>query len=192
MSAFFQIIATLAALRLVLALSSDPESGVVLASSRHGTRPAIVAAIGLWGLTVAAAAVAMELLDLFSSHFPGYDLDLRIVCGLHVATLALRSVVDAFRGNAALRFATPLDGRTSTVFAFVLRSMIAAPSTFLLAGAGFGLTGACELVGSERVLAILVMPTVAFVWHLIAILPLASSNGSPKTPTNPGLPAAGR
>ncbi len=192
MSAFFQIVATLAALRLVLAFSSDPENGVVLASSRHGSRAAVVSAIGLWIITTSSAAAAMELLDLFSSRLPGYDLHLRMVCGLHVATLALRSVVDAFRGQATPRFTAPVDGRTATILGFVLRKVVANPSTLLLAGAGFGLTGACELLGVERILAIVVMPTVALVWHLIAILPLASGNGTPDSPSNSGLHVAGR
>lgn len=192
MNAFFQIVATLAALRLVLAFSSDPENGVVLAASRHGARPAFIAAVGLWTITALAAAVAMALLDLLAEHAPGHDLELRIVCGLHMGTLALRSVVDAFRARPAPQPVPPASGHPGAVLVRVLRSALGNPNTILLAGAGFGLTGAWGLEGVERLFAILVMPTVALVWHLVVILPLAPIGPGHDAPRRPRLHAAGR
>ena len=193
MNAFFQIVATLAALRLVLAFSSDPENGVVLASSRHGARPAVVAAVGLWAIMALAAAAAMALLDLLAEHAPGHDLELRIVCGLHIGTLALRSVVDAFRGRPAPQPTPPASAHPVAVLARVLRAALGNPNTILLAGAGFGLTGAWGLEGAERLLAVAVMPTVALIWHLVVILPLAPTASGGDAPVRPHrLRAAGR
>lgn len=190
MNESFQIVATLAALRLVLAFSSDPENGVVLASSRHGARQAFIAALGLWTITALAAAAAMALLDLLAEHAPGHDLELRIVCGLHIGTLALRSVVDAFRGRPCPQPAPPASGRPIAVLSGVLRAALGNPNTILLAGAGFGLTGAWGLEGAERLLAVTVMPTVALVWHLMVILPLAPATSGGDAPAR--LHAAGR
>lgn len=193
MNESFQIVATLAALRLVLAFSSDPENGVVLASSRHGVRSAIVAALGLWTITAFAAAAAMALLDLLAQHAPGHDLELRIVCGLHIGTLALRSVVDAFRGRPAPQPVTSASGHPIAVLAGVLRAALGNPNTILLAGAGFGLTGAWSLEEAERLLAVAVMPTVALVWHLVVILPLTPTASGGDAPARPHrLRAAGR
>ena len=192
MNESFQIVATLAALRLVLAFASDPENGIVLASSRHGARPAFLAAIGLWSITALAAAVAMALLDLLAEYAPGHDLGLRIVCGLHIGTLALRSVVDAFRGRPAPQPVPPASGHPIAVLTAVLRAALGNPNTILLAGAGFGLTGAWGLEGVERLFAVAVMPTVALVWQLVVILPLAPVGSGHDATHRPRLHVAGR
>lgn len=177
MNESFQIIATLAAVRLALSLAPDAEARLVQSAGRRDGRTALAAALGFWLAAVFAAALALLALDLIVDRLADRSLELRGLAALYLAGLALVSVRRAFAAPIALPPAPAAVMATRSVFRHALRRALSEPATVLLPVAVFTLTGAAALAAPERLLAALAMPTVALVWNLVGA---AASGPAPR------------
>lgn len=167
MNESFQIIATLAAVRLALSLAPDAEARLVQSAGRRDGRTAFAAALGFWLAAVFAAALALLGLDLVVDRLVERSVELRGLAALYLAVLALASVRRAFAAPVPLPPAPAVAMTARSVFRHALRGALAEPATVLLPVAVFTLTGAAQLAAPERLFAALAMPTVALAWNLV-------------------------
>ncbi len=188
MNESFQIIATLAAVQIVLAMSPGPAGRFVARAGLRDPGCAVAAALGLWSAATFLSILAFALLATVSQLLPELAFVLRLACGAHLARLAVVAVRRSFADHETHTLVPLAVSGRREAFAVALRGILATPSALAFHVAVLGLTGATDLGGAARLLAVLTMPTVALAWHLLVAVSHADDHRPhPGTPLASGL-----
>lgn len=159
----FQILATLVAVQIVLAMAPERETRRVLAAALLSRRDGLAATAGVWAIGVVWAILGLVALAVIGALPAPVPEAMRIVCGLHLVWLGLLTVRRSFRdasGCDAGVGATPADAFRGGVL-----SALAAPEAILRYLSILAVTGASSLPLEEQALAALAMPSATASWN---------------------------
>lgn len=165
MTESFQIIATLAAAQVVLNLSPGPNMMLVIHASAHDRRQGFAVAAGIWPVGIAWAILGLTGLGAAFTALPGLAEVMRVVCGLYLGWLGIQAVRRSF---AEPGLATPGPATTSLSESFRagVLSNVTNPKAVAYYMSIFAATGAHSLSVGEQILAVVMMPTISFLWNL--------------------------
>ncbi len=159
----FQILATLVAVQIVLALAPERETRRVLAAAILSRRDGLAATAGVWAIGVVWAILGLVALAVIGALPAPVPEAIRIACGLHLVWLGLRTVRRSFRdatGCDADVAATPAEAFRGGVL-----SALAAPEAILRYLSILAVTGAASLSLGEQALAAVAMPSATALWN---------------------------
>ena len=180
----FQILATLAAARVVVAMAPGPTTLLVGRTAATSRRKALAVAAGVWSVGLLWAGLALMALATSIALVPDLAPVLVVVGGLHLVGLGVATVRRAF-ADAHARHDAATPGDLAAAFAAGITSEAGDPRAVACYLSIFAVTGALELDTPARVAAVAIMPTVAFVWNALMALAVAH----PAAPGRTALPA---
>lgn len=159
MTETFQIVATLAAAQVVLAMAPGPEAHLVATATALGRRHGRAVLAGLWTAALAWAGLAMVVLVVLLDMLPALAPLASLAGGLHLAVLGVAAVRRAFADAPA---AAPPAPRDAPCPGFHDGFHAARSIAYWLAV--FAVTGARDLDLDRGLLVVVCLPTLAVAW----------------------------
>ncbi len=173
MTESFQILATLAAAQVVIAMAPGPNTLVVIHSGMHGRRLGLAAACGIWPVGLAFATLGLLGIGTVLGALPEIAETMRIACGLYLlwlgAAAVRRSFVDDRRAVDA-----PRETTVGSAFRAAMLTNLLNPKSIAYYVSIFSATGASALAPGEQAIALVMMPTISFLWYAALALAVAS------------------
>lgn len=168
----FQILATLAAVQIVLALAPGPNALLAARVTTRSPAHGLAVVCGVWPFGVVWALLGLVGLGAFSAVVPNCTEALRILGGLHLVGLGVKVVRRSFTGSTVHRAGAVPPTRVE-IFRNGFLAHAANPRAIAYYMAVFAVTGALSLSLAEQALAVVMMPTVSALWNAVSALMLA-------------------
>lgn len=174
MSLSFATLATLAGVHLAIAMTPGPNTLIVLANAARDRRLGFAAAAGVWPVGLFWASAGMLGLGALFQAFPQAETALSLACGGYLLWLGLKAVrasakVAQAGGDSAAAAATP-----ARAFIDGVATNLTNPKTIAYFSSVFAATGALEANAETRLAAIVMMPTIGFLWYVVLTLCVSS------------------
>ena len=174
MTESLQILATLAAAQVVIAMAPGPNTLIVIHAGMHGRRLGLAAACGIWPVGLAFAAAGLFGLGTVLTALPEIAETLRIACGLYLLWLGVAAIRRSF-GDGAPAVVRPAREMTAgDAFRAAALTNLVNPKSIAYYMSIFTATGAFGLSPAEQTLAVVMMPTISFLWYVMLALVVAS------------------
>jgi threonine/homoserine/homoserine lactone efflux protein len=160
----FQIVATLAAAQVVLAMAPGPEAHLVATATALGRRHGRAVLAGLWTAALAWAGLAMVVLVVLLDMLPALAPLASLAGGLHLAVLGVAAVRRAFADAPA---APPAEAAAPTrpdAPCPDFHDGFHAARSIAYWLAVFAVTGARDLDLDRGLLVVVCLPTLAVAW----------------------------
>lgn len=174
MTESFQILATLAAAQIVLAMSPGPNTLLVAHAATRGSRYGFAVAAGIWPVGIAWAVLGLTGLGAVFTRLPELAETMRIVCGLYLGWLGVKSVRASFAEETSTGDGRAEIGGLAAAFRAGVVSNLTNPKSVAYYMSIFAATGTHDLSATEQALAVAMMPSISFAWNLM----LATAFGS--------------
>lgn len=174
MSQSFQILATLAAAQVVIAMAPGPNTLIVLHAGMQGRRFGLAAASGIWPVGLLFATAGLLGLGTAISMLPEIAEAMRIACGLYLLWLGARAIRRSFGEGAIAVGTAPATMTSGEAFRAGVLTNITNPKSIAYYMSIFAATGASELGAAEQTAALVMMPTLSFLWYAMLALVVAS------------------
>lgn len=173
MTESFQILATLAAAQIVIALVPGPNTLLVAHAATRSRAHGLAAAVGVWPVGFLWAVFGLTGLGAVFTALPTLAEAMRLACGLYLLWLGAKTVHRSFvlRGTVPLA-ATPMT--LAGAFRAGVITNITNPKSIAYYMSIFAATGAAELPVGEQVLAAVTMPTISMLWYVFLAATVAS------------------
>lgn len=171
MTESFQILATLLAVQIALALAPGPNTLLVARAAAHSRARALAVVCGVWPIGILWAALGLAGLAALSAALPGLAELLRILGGLHLVVLGVKGVRRSF-GVGAARLPDALAPTHTDAFRSGLLAHAANGRAIVYYMAVFAATGVQSLSLAEEILAVVTMPTVSALWNALSAVAL--------------------
>lgn len=167
-----RIILTLAAAQLVLAMTPGPNSIVVLQNALHGRKYGLAVVAGIWPVSFLWAAVGLAGLGALIRTAPGLGEALSLLCGSYLIWLGIRVISRSFGDRNAVASASPSANEGSSFEAFKAGAIsnLTNPKTIAYFTSIFTATGASALSQTDRIVVMIMMPTVSFFWYGLLVI----------------------
>lgn len=173
MTESFQILATLVAAQIAIALAPGPNTLLVAHAATRSRAHGLAVAAGVWPVGLVWAVIGLTGLGAVFAALPGLAETMRLICGLYLIWLGAKAVRRSFGAAGA-----PLDARASMTLAEAFRagvlSNVANPKSIAYYMSIFAATGAHGLSPALQAVAVVAMPTISALWYTLLALMLAS------------------
>lgn len=169
----FQIIATLAAAQIVIAMVPGPNTILVAHAATRGRRFGLAAAAGVFPVGLLWATLGLTGLGATFEALPHLAEAMRVVCGLYLLWLGIDTIRRSFRAETAAATSTPPPGLGAAFRAGVLTNLTN-PKTIAYYLSIFAATGAHTLGPVEQAIALVMMPTISCLWYGLVAVTVAS------------------
>ncbi len=173
MTESFQILATLAAAQIAIALAPGPNTLLVAHAATRSRTHGLAVAAGVWPVGIAWAVIGLTGLGAVFAALPGLAEAMRLVCGLYLIWLGVKAVRRSF-GEAAANLDAPTPMTRAEAFRAGVLSNAFNPKSIAYYMSIFAATGAQTLSAGEQTLAVVLMPTISAVWYVILTFAVAS------------------
>ncbi len=175
MTGSLQIIATLVAAQIVIAMAPGPNTLLVVHASAHDRRLGRAVAAGIWPMSILWAIGGLLGLGTVLTALPGIAEAMRIACGLYLVWLGVKAVRRSFVEPLGVP-ATGADTAMSVGEAFRAGALstLTNPKAIAYYMSIFTATGAFALSPVEQALVVVVMPTVSSLWYALLATVVAS------------------
>lgn len=168
MTGSLQIIATLVAAQIAIAMAPGPNTVLIVRASAGDRRLGRAVAAGIWSVAILLTVGGLLGLGMVLTVLPEIAEVMRIACGLHLVWLGIAAVRRSFVEPLGVP-ATGVD--TAVTIGEAFRAGALSTLTDLEAIARhvsiFTATGAFTLSPAEQVLAAILMPTVSALWYAL-------------------------
>lgn len=168
----FQILATLAAVQIVLALAPGPNALLAARAGMRSPAHGLAVVCGVWPIGLLWAVLALVGLGAIFTALPSGIEAIRILGGLHLLALGVRVVRRSFVGRTVAAVDATSPTRVAA-FRSGLLAHAANPRAIAYYMAVFAATGAPTLSLAEQAFAVVMMPTVSALWNTVSALMLA-------------------
>lgn len=171
MTESFQIIATLAAAQVAIAMVPGPNTLIVLHAGLHGRRTGLAAAAGIWPVGFFFAAAGLAGLGTLLANLPEVAEAMRIACGLYLLWLGAKAIRRSFAAEDVVATEAGAAMTTREAFRAGVLANIANPKSIAYYMSIFAATGAASLGPVHQTLAVVMMPTLSVLWYaLLAVV----------------------
>ena len=174
MTESLQILATLAAAQVVIAMAPGPNTLIVIHAGMHGRRLGLAAACGIWPVGFAFAAAGLFGLGTVLTALPEIAEALRIACGLYLLWLGVAAIRRSFGDDAPAGIGPAREMTAGDAFRAAAVTNLVNPKSIAYYMSIFAATGASSLGSIEQSAALILMPTLSFIWYATLALAVAS------------------
>jgi len=169
----FQIIATLAAAQIVIAMVPGPNTILVAHAATRGRRYGWAAAAGVFPVGLAWATLGLTGLGATFEALPRLAVAMKLVCGLYLLWLGVKTVRLSFAAPEAVAAPVPAFTLLGAWRAGVLTN-VTNPKTIAYYMSIFAATGAHRLGAGEQAIALVMMPAISCLWYGLVAATVAS------------------
>jgi threonine/homoserine/homoserine lactone efflux protein len=170
-----QIIATLVAAQIVIAMAPGPNTLLVVHASAHERRLGLAVAAGIWPVGILWAVGGLLGLGTVLTALPEIAEAMRIACGLYLVWLGMRAVRRSFVEPLGIPASAGADVMTAgEAFRAGALSTLTNPKAIAYYLSIFTATGAFALSPPEQALVVILMPTVSSLWYALLATVVAS------------------
>lgn len=173
MTESFQILATLVAAQLVIALVPGPNTLLVALAATRSRAHGLMVAAGVLPVGVFWAVLGVTGLGAVFTALPMLAEAMRLLCGLYLAWLGARTVWRSFAESGPNPVDVPPMSLGGAFRAGVI-SNLTNPKSIAFYMSIFAATGATELPLAEQLPAAVMMPTISALWYAVLALTVAS------------------
>lgn len=174
MNASLQILATLAAAQVAIAMAPGPNTLIVLHAGMRGRRLGLAAAFGIWPVALLFATLGLLGIGSVLTALPQVAEAMRIVCGLYLLWLGFKAIRRSFSDDAPVAVATPSAMTAAEAFRAGMITNLMNPKSVAYFMSIFSATGAASLAPAEQAIALAMMPTISFLWYAALAFAVAS------------------
>ncbi len=174
MTESFQILATLAAAQVVIAMAPGPNTLIVLRAAMRGRRHGLAAAGGIWPVGLTFATLGLLGIGTVFTALPEIAEAMRIACGVYLLWLGVKAIRHSFAETAPSDLADPHAMTAGEAFRSGVFTNLINPKSIAYYVSIFAATGAAALTPAEQVIALVMMPTISFLWYAALALAVAS------------------
>jgi threonine/homoserine/homoserine lactone efflux protein len=168
-----QIIATLAAAQVVIAMAPGPDTLIVVHAGMRGRRLGLAAASGIWPVGLLFATLGLAGIGTVATALPEIAEAMRIACGLYLVWLGIEAIRRSFaEGDVGAALAPRPMTAGEALRAGTITNLMN-PKSIAYYLSIFAATGASALGPTEQVIAVLMMPTISFLWYAALALLVA-------------------
>ncbi len=172
MTESFQILATLAAAQIVIALVPGPNTLLVAHAATRSRAHGLAAAAGVWPVGLLWAVLGLTGLGAVFTALPTLAEAMHLACGLYLLWLGAKTVRRSFTLHGTIPVALPMS--LAGAFRAGVISNITNPKSIAFYMSIFAATGAAELPLGEQILAAVTMPTISALWYVFLAATVAS------------------
>jgi len=169
-----QIIATLAAAQVVIAMAPGPNTLIVVHAGMRGRRLGLAAACGIWPVGFGFATLGLLGIGTVLTALPEIAEAMRIVCGLYLLWLGGKAIRRSFAEGGPFVAATPREMTAGEAFRSGMVTNLMNPKSIAYFMSIFSATGASALSPTEQAIAVVMMPTISFLWYAALAFAVAS------------------
>lgn len=185
MTESFQIIATLAAAQVAIAIAPGPNTVLVVHAGAQDRRLGFAVVAGIWPVGIVWAIGGLLGLGAVLTALPELASVMRILCGLYLTWLGLKAIRRSFAAPLVDTTAAAPMSPTEAFRAGVL-STLTNPKIIAYYMSIFTATGAHGLSAGDQMVAAVLMPTISSAWFaLLAVFvssrPVATVVGRGRT-----------
>lgn len=173
MTESFQIIATLAAAQIVIAMVPGPNTLLVAHAATRGRRYGWAAAAGVLPVGLLWAWLGLAGLGATFEALPHLAEMLHVVCGLYLLWLGFETIRRSFAHPTSVAPALPVLTLAGAFRAGVLTNLTN-PKSIAYYLSIFAATGAHNLGPVERAVVLVMMPTISCLWYGLLAATVAS------------------
>lgn len=174
MTESFQILATLAAAQVVIAMAPGPNTLIVVHAAMRGRRLGLAAACGIWPVGLTFATLGLLGIGTVLTTLPEIAEALRIACGLYLLWLGAKAIRRSFAEGDRMISDAPRAMTAGEAFRNGMITNLINPKSIAYYMSIFAATSAAALAPGEQVIALVMMPTISFVWYAVLALAVAS------------------
>lgn len=156
---------TLAAVHAALAISPGPNTLIVLRSAIHERKLGIIAAAGVWPAGIIWAILAMFGLGAILTKIPQLTRCMYFLCGCYLAWLGIKLVRKSFGTSKHINVPSSNKPTVRQVFAAGFISNVTNPKGTAYWMSIFTATNATAMPVADQIIAIVMMPTISFIWY---------------------------
>ncbi len=167
MTTSLQIIATLAAAQVAIALAPGPNTVLVVHAAAHDRRLGYAVAAGIWPVGIFWAIGGLVGLGTVLTALPEIAEAMRIACGFYLVWLGVKAVRRSFVAPLGLPAAGDRAMTITEAFRAGVLSTLTNPKAIAYYMSIFTATGAFALSPAEQALAVAMMPTVSSLWYTL-------------------------
>lgn len=173
MNESFQILATLAAAQLAIAIAPGQNTVLVVHAGAHDRRLGLAVAAGIWPVGILWAIGSLAGLGTLFAALPQLAEAMRIACGTYLLWLGLKAIRRSF--TAPVLDAAPSDPMSplEALRAGAL-STLTNPKAIAYYMSIFTATGAYALSPAEQGLAAVLMSTISALWYALLAVVVSS------------------
>lgn len=165
MTESFQILATLAAAQVVIAMSPGPNTLIVIHAATRGRRLGLAAASGIWPVGLTFATLGLLGIGTVLTALPEIAEAMRIVCGVYLVWLGVKAIRRSFAEGGAITVAPRRETTAAEAFRDGVITNLTNPKSIAYYVSIFTATNAAALGAGEQMLALIMMPTISFLWY---------------------------
>lgn len=174
MNESLQILATLAAAQVVIAMAPGPNTLIVVHAGMRDRRLGLAAACGIWPVGLTFATLGLLGIGTVLTALPQIAEAMCIVCGLYLLWLGVKAIRRSFADGGPAAIATPRAMTAGEALRAGMFANVLNPKSIAYYMSIFAATGASALSPGEQALALLMMPTISFLWYAALVLAVAS------------------
>ena len=174
MTGSLQIIATLVAAQIVIAMAPGPNTVLVVHASAHDRRLGLAVAAGILPAGILWAIGGLAGLGTVLTALPEIAEARRIACGLYLVWLGVKAVRRSFVEPVGVAVAGADAMTIGEAFRAGAFSTLTNPKAIAYYLSIFTATGAFALSPVEQALAVVLMPTVSSLWYALLAAVVAS------------------
>ncbi len=173
MNETFEILATLFAAQVVIALAPGPNTLIVIHAATRDRRLGLAAAAGVWPVGLLFAGLGLSGLGTLLAAWPHLAEAMRFACAGYLLWLGFGSIRRSFADPAAMPVpAAPVD--FAAAFRAGFFTNLTNPKSIAYWTSIFAATGASDLPLTAQALAVVAMPSISFLWYAVLCLLVAS------------------
>lgn len=174
MTESFQILATLAAAQVVIAMAPGPNTLMVIHAASRGRRLGLAVAAGIWPVGLVFATLGLLGVGTVFSALPEIAEAMRIACGLYLLWLGGRAIRRSFAEGTVVEAAGPRPMTGGEAFRAGMLTTLMNPKSVAYYLSIYAATSASVLSPAEQMIALLMMPTISFLWYAALAFAVAS------------------
>lgn len=174
MNESFQILATLAAAQVVIAMAPGPNTLMVIHAATRGRRLGLAVAGGIWPVGLAFATLGLAGIGTVFTALPEIAEAMRIACGLYLLWLGVKAIRRSFAQGAVVAGPEPRPMTTGEAFRAGMLTTLMNPKSIAYYLSIYAATSASSLSPAQQLIALLMMPTISFLWYVTLAFAVAS------------------
>ena len=166
MTESLQILATLAAAQIAIAIAPGQNTLLVVHAGTHHRRLGLAVAAGIWPIGILWAVAGLAGLGTLFTSLPQLAEAMRLACGAYLLWLGLKAIRRSFTAPvlAALPDRSMSPGEAFRAGAL---STLTNPKAIAYYMSIFTATGAYGLAPAEQAIAAVAMPTISALWYAL-------------------------
>lgn len=166
MTESFQILATLAAAQIAIAIAPGQNTVLVVHAGAHDRRLGLAVAAGIWPVGILWAIASLAGLGTLFEALPQLAEAMRIACGLYLLWLGVKAIRRSFSPHLVTASPSEAMSAAEALRAGAL-STLTNPKAIAYYMSIFTATGAYALSPAEQALAAVLMPTISALWYAL-------------------------